>query len=153
MKRYGVFLIIAVSLALTACRLLPGHSTAQETDVVFALGTREGFSSPLQAALKPAGPALEFEGSSFVLTGVHRKMLDALIADWSREKPRYLLAGYTPPGLPDDYARSLSERRAQAVRQYLIENKIEAAYLQTVGFGFDSSLNSPSSSVVVIFRQ
>ncbi len=136
--------------ALPACKSLPGLSREQEAEVVFALGPRDGFTSPLSGALKPACSALEFAGEKFALTGAHKKTLAVLVADWSKDKPRYLIAGYSQPGLPDDFARSLSERRAQAVRQYLIESGVEAANMQTVGYGFDSS---PTSSVVVIYRQ
>ncbi len=142
-------------LLLTApsCSMLPGLSAEQEPSVVFALGTRDGFQSPLQSALKPACPALDFAGEGFALTGGHRKTLAALAAEWSESKPRFLIAGYVPPGLPEDFARSLTERRAQAVRQQLIESGIEATHLQTVGFGFDSSPSAPTSSVVVIYQQ
>jgi outer membrane protein OmpA-like peptidoglycan-associated protein len=132
---------------------MPSLSARQTPVVVYALGSREGFQSPLQGALKPACPALEFKGEGYELTGGHKKSLTGLITEWSKDKPRYLISGYTPPGLPEDFARSLSERRAQAVRQYLIEHGIEAASLQTVGFGFDSAPSSPTSSVVVVYRQ
>lgn len=140
-------------LAVPSCSLLPGLSSEQEPSVVFALGTRDGFQSPLQGALKPACPALVFAAEGYAITGAHRKALAALAADWSEGKPRYLIAGYVAPGLPEDFARSLTERRAQAVRQQLIESGIEASHLQTVGFGFDSSPSSPTSSVVVIYQQ
>ncbi len=148
--------LLAVTLIpafLVCCQVLPeipGLSKNDEPTVVYALGGREGFSSPLEAALKPACPALEFPGTGFRLGGGHRKILNGLAAEWRNGRPRYLIAGYTPPALPEDYARSLSERRAQAVRQFLIEAGVEAASLQTVGFGFDSS---PTSGVVVIYRQ
>ena len=40
-----------------------------------------------------------------------------------------------------------------AVRQRLIELGLEAAGVQTVGFGNDFSPSGPSSDVVVIYRQ
>jgi outer membrane protein OmpA-like peptidoglycan-associated protein len=66
------------------------------------------------------------------------------------KKHRYLIAGYSQPELPEDYARSLSERRAQAVRQTLIECGVDASHLQTVGFGHD---NAPTANIVVIYQQ
>lgn len=147
---------LMTALLLSACAdmpKLPKLSGEQEPTVVYALGSRDGFQSPLQGALKPACPALEFGCDGYTLTGGHKKLLSTLVTEWEKEKPKYLISGYTPPGLPEDFARSLSERRAQAVRQHLIENGIDAASLQTVGFGFDSSPSSPTSSVVVIYRQ
>lgn len=137
-------------LLLAACSGLPKLSGEPEPAVVFALGSRDGFRSPLEGALKPACPALEFSRESYELTGAHRKTLAPLITAWPDSKPRFLIAGHTPPGLPEDFARSLSERRAQAVRQHLIESGVEAANLQTVGYGFDSP---PASDVVVIYQQ
>ncbi len=142
-------LSLAALVALSACSTLP----QEDADVVFALGPRDGFTSPLNGALKPVCPALEFTGTRYALTGAHQKTLLGVAEAWKEGKPRYLIAGYAPPELPEDFARSLSERRAQAVRQHLIENGIEAAQLQTVGFGHDSPPSSPTSSVVVIYRQ
>lgn len=140
-------------LFMTACNLLPSIKQTEEAAVVYALGPRDGFSSPLNKNLRPACAALEFTADSFRLTGGHQKNLLGLASEWEKQKAKFLLCGYTQPGLPEDYARTLSERRAQAVRQYLIENGVEAADVQTVGFGFDSSPNSPTSNVVVVYRQ
>lgn len=141
------------ALALCSCSSGPMVFQEKEADIVFALGPRDGFVSPMVAALSPACPALEFPGTSFALNGGHKKALLDLATGWKESKPRYLIAGYTPPELTHDYARSLSERRAQAVRQYLIENGVEAASLQTVGFGNDSAPSGPTTSVVVIYKQ
>lgn len=140
-------------LVFSSCSILPMTNSPEEAAVVYALGTREGFSSPLNQTLRPACAALEFRTDSYLLTGGHHKVLSGLIADWEKRKTKFLVAGYAQPGLPEDYARVLSERRAQAVRQYLIENSVEASHLQTVGFGFDSSPNSPNSNLVVIYLQ
>jgi outer membrane protein OmpA-like peptidoglycan-associated protein len=152
--RHSLF-YTGLALGLCSC----GTGTApplfqeREADIVFALGPRDGFTSPMTAALKPACPALEFPHTSYSLNGGQKKNLQSLAAAWKEAKPRYLIAGYTPPELPADYARSLSERRAQAVRQYLIENGVEAASLQTIGFGHDSAPSGPTTSVVVIYKQ
>lgn len=152
-RRLALALLPAVIACCQSLPEVPGLSESEEPTVVYALGGREGFSSPLEVALKPACPALEFPGTGFRIGGGHRKILNGLAGEWRNGRPRYLVAGYTPPGLPEDYARSLSERRAQAVRQFLIEIGVEAASLQTVGFGFDSSPSSPTTGVVVIYRQ
>ncbi len=153
LMRLSSVLLLLAAPSCTMMSRLPGMAAEQQPSVVFALGTRDGFQSPLQGALKPACPALDFPGEGYALTGGHRKSLATLAADWSSSKPKYLIAGYVAAGLPEDFARSLTERRAQAVRQQLIESGIEASHLQTVGFGFDSSPSSPTSSVVVIYQQ
>lgn len=122
--------------------------------VVYALGPRDGYTSPLNGGLATACPALVFSGDGFELSSSHehavKSVHDAIKDD---KKARLLIAGYAPPNLPHDHARALSERRAQAVRQRFIELGMEPVGLQTVGFGNDFSPTGPSSGVVVIYRQ
>lgn len=150
--RSSLYALLTV-ICLTGCDSVASLLPKKDADLVYALGPREGFSSPLQSPLKPAYPALEFHGHAYGLNSAQGKTLQTVAEAWTDKKPKYLIAGYTAPGLPDDYARALSERRAQAVRQRLIENGIEAANLQTVGFGHDASPSGPSSDVVVIYQQ
>ncbi len=145
--------LAASFLMLASCSHLPRLDSEPAAEVVYALGSREGFTSPLTGALKPACSALEFTGTRFSLTGVHRRQLAPLAADPALAQDRYLIAGYAPHSLPEDFARALSERRAQAARQFLIESGVEAVRLQTVGFGFDSAPNAPGANVVVVYRQ
>lgn len=140
-------------MTLCSCSTVPSAFQENETDIVFALGPRDGFVSPMLGTLKPACPALEFQGTNYSLHGAHKRTLAGLAESWKEGKPKYVIAGYTPPELTGDYARSLSERRAQAVRQHLIENGVEAASLQTVGFGNDAAPSGPTTSVVVIYKQ
>ncbi len=143
--------LATAALLLSGCGgipLLPAESTA----VVYALGSREGFPSPLGRQLTPACPALAFTGDGFNTSGRHRLGLQQFAESAKASETRYLIVGYTSPGIPEDHARSLSERRAQAVRQTLIELGIEAARLQTVGLGNDFAPSGPSSDVVVIYH-
>ena len=149
--------VLFICLLMASCSSIPMPSffrnPAAEA-VVFALGPREGFTSPLNGSLKPACPAIIFDNADFHLTAAHQQSIQALAQEMSaNKKARLLIAGYTPPHLPQDHARSISERRALAVRQRLIDLGLEAANLQTVGFGNDFSPTGPSSDVVVIYRQ
>lgn len=122
--------------------------------VVYALGPREGYTSPLNSGLKTACPALVFDGDGFKLDDSHEQAIHSVYASIKDDKKaRLLIAGYARPDLPADHARSLSERRAQAVRQCLVELGADSANIQTVGFGNDFSFTGPSSGVVVIYRQ
>lgn len=122
--------------------------------VVYALGPRDGYASPLNDNLKPACPALRFEDNEFQVSEIHERPIRDLAKEMEKDKKaRLLIAGYAPPNLPQDHARSISDRRALAVRQRFIELGIEPANLQTVGYGNDFSPSGPSSSVVVIYRQ
>jgi hypothetical protein len=152
--RHSSFII---PLLLASCSSIPMPSFLRNPAaeaVVYALGPRDSFSSPLNGSLKPACPALTFENADFQLTTAHHEALHSVAQEMLKnKKARLLIAGYTPPNLPPDHARSLSERRALAVRQRLIERGLEPASLQTVGFGNDFSPSGPSSDVVVIYRQ
>lgn len=122
--------------------------------VVYALGPRDGFTSPLSTTLKPACQALVFANDGFKLTETHEQAIRRVAQETAPDKKaRLLITGYAPPNLPQDHARALSDRRALAVRQRLIEHGIEAANLQSVGYGNDFSPSGPSSGVVVIYRQ
>lgn len=148
--------LVAAALLLPSCSGGPfaffGNPAAEA--VVYALGPREGYTSPVNTSLKAACPALVFSNDGFKLTAAHEQAISAVHASVKEDKKaRLIVAGYAPPGLPPDHARSLSERRAQAVRQRLIELGIESINIQTVGFGNDFSFSGPSSGVVVIYRQ
>lgn len=149
-------LLAAVVLTLASCSSGPLAflSKGSSEAVVYALGPRDGYTSPLNASLKTACPALVFANDGFELTESHEAAVRAVAKELKEDKKaRLLVAGYAPPNLPQDHSRALSERRAQAVRQQLIELGIEPINIQTVGFGNDFSPQGPSSGVVVIYRQ
>ena len=147
---------LLVALLLSSCSggSLPFFGNPASEAVVYALGPRDGYTAPLNGSLKVACPALVFAENEFRLSSANGQALTALHTTLKDDKKaRLLIAGYAPPDLPPDHARSLSERRAQAVRQRLIELGMESANLQTVGYGNDFSFSGPSSGVVVIYRQ
>ncbi|MEZ5387908.1 MAG: OmpA family protein [Prosthecobacter sp.] len=148
-------LSLLLSLCLTSCGNMPFFKGVADEAVIYALGPREGFLSPVSADLKPACPALLFDDEGYILTARHEGTLRKVFDEIHEQSPKtkLLIAGYAPPALPQDHARALSERRAQAVRQHLIELGLEPANLQTVGFGNDFSPTGPSSDVVVVYRQ
>ncbi|MBL9130472.1 MAG: hypothetical protein JNG86_04685 [Verrucomicrobiaceae bacterium] len=149
-------MLAVVGIVLTSCSHLPplpfgGQDNAA---VVYALGTRQGFTSPLNAALKPVVPAFQFSGSSIRLDSQQERVIADLARAWEKDHSiRYLIAAYAPPGLPEDHARSLSERRALGVRQRLIELGVEGTNVHTLGLGNDFASSSPTNHVVVIYKQ
>ena len=148
--------LLVASLALSACSLVPSMSFTKGKDasVVYALGPREGFSSPLNGSLRLACPAFEFKGSQITLSSAHESELVKLAEEWKKDaKSRLLIAGYTPPDQPEDHARALSERRTLGLRQRLIELGVEGANIQTLGLGNDFSQTSPASHVALVYKQ
>jgi hypothetical protein len=147
----------AIFLFLPSCGSIPMPAffkNPADEAIVYSLGPREGYASPLSETLKPACPALRFDDDEFMVAESHERPIRDLARQIEKDKKaRLLIAGYAPPNLPPDHARSISDRRALAVRQRFIELGIDPANLQTVGYGNDFSPSGPSSSVVVIYRQ
>lgn len=136
----------------TSCASLRSRS-GEDQAVVYALGERGAIPSPLTTELRPACPALRFRAGSYTTSDSHQRSLERLAAEWEGSKDRrFLIVGYTPPGLPPDFARALSERRAHAIRQSLIEMGVESASLQTAGYGNDFPLSGPTGDVVLIYQ-
>lgn len=155
MKLPSTSLLLA-SVMLCACSQMPSmpFASGDDASVVYALGPREGFSSPLNGSLRLACPAFEFKDSQITLNEAHERELAKLAEDWKKnESIRYLIVGYTPPDLPEDHARTLSERRTLGLRQRLIELGVEGARIQTLGLGNDFYQTSPATHVALIYRQ
>ena len=74
--------LLLASVLLCACSQLPSMPFAKGEDasVVYALGSREGFSSPLNGSLRLACPAFEFEGSQIALSEEHERELEKLFS-------------------------------------------------------------------------
>ncbi len=148
----SLWAVTGLAILLPGCQSATWTSMGTTDTVVYALGPRADVQSPLAEALKPACPALEFDGAGFALSPRHAKPLQEVASRFASQQHRVVVAAYTRPGLPPEYARVLTERRAHAVRQRLIELGIEPARIQTAGFGNDFPLSGPTSDVVVVFE-
>lgn len=70
------------------------------------------------------------------LTEAGRAALDAALAETDGAQAlRLRVAGHTDAIGPDDYNQGLSERRAQAVADYLSAQGLDPARIQVVGYG------------------
>jgi len=63
-----------------------------------------------------------------------RQLRSALTSE-SLSKDRFMVAGHTDAKGNPQYNQQLSERRAEAVRRYLVDNGVEPDRLQAVGYG------------------
>ncbi len=63
--------------------------------------------------------------------------LDAVARHMSSSSGELIVAGFTDERGTAEYNRGLGERRAQAVRSYLIGAGVDASLIQTVSFGAD----------------
>ncbi len=113
----------------------PGTPPGSQVDL---RGCVELFTTPTAENERPqlvlCGANFEFD--SAVLKG-HFKQTLSTVADSLRAWPEssVQVSGHTDAHGPDDYNQRLSERRAEAVRGYLIEHGVDAERLRAVGFG------------------
>ena len=63
------------------------------------------------------------------------KQLRSALTSPALSKDRFMVAGHTDAKGNSQYNQQLSERRAEAVRRYLMDNGVEPQRLQAVGYG------------------
>jgi outer membrane protein OmpA-like peptidoglycan-associated protein len=81
------------------------------------------------------------------------RQLGGALSDPKLARYRFKIAGYTDAKGAADYNQKLSERRAQAVRDYLVaQYDVAANRLETVGYGL-SQLADPSKPLDAINRR
>ena len=132
-------------LLLCQCSLL--DRATNSSAVIYALAPQQDLPSPLAQPLKAAGAPIAFPPHRYALTQRQRTALRAQAAQWQKDSTRLLVLGFARRGLPPGYARVLSQRRAEAARQVLIEEGIDAARLHTSGYGHDQPSLSTGDEV------
>jgi len=144
---------------LAALALAAAPALASETDGEPEAGVTDLSSAPvsairaediLQALAVPRGTQIEttapptvrlpiyFETDSAELRSDARRLLDQLgaaLADDDLEGFRFAIEGHTDSVGPDPYNDELSERRAAAVRRFLVDRGVEPERLEAVGHG------------------
>ncbi len=141
------FPFLAVA-ALSSCSALH-HKGPDDAQVIYALPARVPGSSPLAQPMKPVVKPLTFTRDRFVLTEPQLALLAESAPQWAKNKTRLIIAGTTQRDLPPAYARVLAHRRAEAVRQALIERGLDAANLHSMGYGNDIPSQGLEDSVMI----
>jgi len=97
-----------------------------------------------------------FELSSAILTPEAERQLDQLAAAMQSKSlrlSRFRIAGHTDATGGGGYNQALSERRAVAVKDYLVaRRKMDAARLETIGWG-EERLKDPLNSAGAVNRR
>ena len=134
-------------IMLSSCSLL--HHDSDASHVIYALPARQAASSPLVQPMTGIGKPFIFTHDRFVLTDQQTAILAKAAPQWAKDKIRLLIIGFAQRDLPPGYARVLAHRRAESVRQALIEQGLDAANLHSTGYGNDIPSLSLEDSVVI----
>ncbi len=95
-------------------------------------------AGPLQLKLNEllAGQTVEFDSGSSRLHSDNQKLLDAIVAVLKTDSNAQIeISGYTDNDGREDKNVRLSQRRADAVKQYLVERGIKKARIEAIGHG------------------
>ena len=148
MKTRLLHLLLSCTSAVLLCQCSIIGPMLQPSKVIYALSPQT-VPSPLMKELPPACDPIAFSRDRFLLTKHQRANLVKHLADLNKAKQHLLIAGFAQRGFPASYARSLSQRRAESVRQVLIEEGIDAALLHSTGYGHDQPTLSSGDEVRV----
>jgi peptidoglycan-associated lipoprotein len=88
---------------------------------------------------------VHFGYDSYTVGGAEQSKVGAVAAALKGSSSSLIIAGFTDERGTAEYNRGLGERRAQAVRQTLIEKGLSASQIQTVSFGSEMPVDSASN--------
>ncbi len=128
-------LLTVATALLCQCSVL--QRVTHPPEVIYALAPQRDLPSPLADNLKQSGSVIAFSPNRFTLSRRQQAALRTQAEAWQKDTPTLLVLGFARRGLPSGYARVISQRRAESVRQFLIEHGIDAAKLHTAGYGHD----------------
>lgn len=120
----------AAAAAADAAAAEAARSAEREAQAMAAKMERE-----LEEAAMAAGTVFYFEYDSSRLTAAAQTALDAHIALLKSNDRRVRLDGHTDERGTRDYNMALGERRANAVRDYMVVNGIASYRIETVSYG------------------
>ena len=144
---HPLFSAVLLPVLMSSCALL--HPGKEDSQVIYALPPRQAGTSPLGQNLTPIAGPFAFSRERFVLTDSQASTLAKAAPQWVKDKTKLLVAGFAQRDLPPDYARVLAHRRAESVRQTLIEHGLDANNIHSVGYGNDlPSLDRDDTALV-----
>ena len=88
---------------------------------------------------------VQFGFDSYVVDASEQGKISAVVSGLKSTNEQVIVAGFTDERGTAEYNRQLGERRAQAVRQSLIEKGLSGSRIQTVSFGAEMPAD-PSSN-------
>lgn len=132
-------LVVALGLSLSACNKKKGDQYAGvDGDYVTGtpLGDRvEGANFFGSSVNRGKFAPVQFAYDSYSVSSDELPKIQQVAAEMKSAPGNLIIAGFTDDRGTDEYNRGLGERRAQAVRQALINDGVPAGKIQTVSFG------------------
>ncbi|MGI9437263.1 MAG: OmpA family protein [Geminicoccaceae bacterium] len=157
MRNMGIAAVTAIGLALpgiawsgdavnlmdrqpTEQELIEALTPPQKTRGIKPVGREEELQLPVQEEpIASVDLAVQFELDSAVLTDATKNMLTTLAGALQSDGLStfsFMVEGHTDATGPENYNMSLSERRAEAVVDYLVsQHGVNAAQLSAIGKG------------------
>ena len=132
-------LVVALSLSLSSCMKKKGDLYAG-VDGDFVTGTPlgdrvEGANFFGGNVSRGKFPPVQFAYDSYEVSGSEQAKIQQVASAIKASPGNLIVAGFTDDRGTDEYNRGLGERRAQSVRQALINDGVPAGKIQTVSFG------------------
>jgi outer membrane protein OmpA-like peptidoglycan-associated protein len=137
-RRLGALVFLSSGFAFAAT-----PAGAEEAEVQVPSEDEDGDTCIGKARLR----GLAFDQNDSVLDGEDSVILD-LVAEVIRERcsgRTIVIEGHTDVWGDAEYNRRLSERRAESVKEYLVERGIPAEQLRVEGFGADRPITTDPS--------
>ncbi|MBE2205636.1 MAG: OmpA family protein [Chthoniobacterales bacterium] len=136
---FHIALVTALGVSLTACSNKKGDLYAG-VDGDYVTGTPLGdrveganfFGSSVQ---RGKFPPIQFAYDSYEVSGDELPTVQTVASAMKGSASNLIIAGFTDDRGTDEYNRGLGERRAQSVRQALIQSGVRGDKIQTVSFG------------------
>lgn len=151
MKRLITTLCLATLVLLSACAKKGANQFAGvDGDYVTGVPLGERFEGGASffsdSVVKGQFPPVYFGFDSFSVSSAEMpKIQQVATALRDNSSSRLILAGFTDERGTQEYNRGLGERRAQAVRQALVEAGVASDRLQTVSFGSEMPADPASN--------
>ena len=151
MKKFLVLFAIVSIAVLPACKKKQKGDQFAGVDGDFVTSTPLGerfegdanfFSS---SVVKGQFSPVYFSYDSYSVEPGESSKIQQVSSALSSGSGRLIIAGFTDERGTQEYNRGLGERRAQAVRQALIDVGVAADRIQTVSFGSEMPANSASN--------
>ena len=150
MKNFSLLLTLTALVGLSACNKKKSDQFAGvDGDFVTSTPLAERFEGGANffsdTVTKGQFSPVRFGYDSYVVEPAETSKVQQVATAMKDSSQRLIIAGFTDERGTQEYNRGLGERRAQAVRQALIDSGISADRIQTVSFGSEMPADPASN--------